>query len=194
MFIWHTESQSWLNSLTKRQMYCTVARETKLTLGVVRQELPRRHRVRSSEEKDKICSKGWPFVPKCEVRDGNVWQLTDKSQGLKKKDFSSVCHLDYCYYIACSLLPAHKGTVVREFFCSSANQKPIIIAPCLNTNYSKRLHNTTFYDSDFTFHFLFHFWSVQYAVASTFSVGWIIVQGLTERQYRVQYSAIILAV
>lgn len=34
MFIWHTESQSWLNSLTMRQMYCTVARETKLTLGV----------------------------------------------------------------------------------------------------------------------------------------------------------------
>lgn len=35
MFIWHTENQSWLNSLTMRQMYCTVARETKLTLGVV---------------------------------------------------------------------------------------------------------------------------------------------------------------
>lgn len=33
MFIWHTESQSWLNSLTMRQMCFTVARETKLTLG-----------------------------------------------------------------------------------------------------------------------------------------------------------------
>lgn len=33
MFIWHTESQSWLNSLTTRQMCFTVARETKLTLG-----------------------------------------------------------------------------------------------------------------------------------------------------------------
>ena len=71
MFIWHTESQSWLNSLTMRQMCFTVARETKLTLGGALcvkswQEVPSVH---SSERKDKlcsaprermtVCSKGW---------------------------------------------------------------------------------------------------------------------------------------
>lgn len=87
MFIWHTESQSWLNSLTMRQTYCTVARETKLTSGVVHQEFPRRYwvcvPVRKRTKYAALQRRGWPFVWKYEVRDENVWLLADKSQDKK---------------------------------------------------------------------------------------------------------------
>lgn len=155
VFLWHTESQSWLNSLTMRQMYYTVARETKLTLGVTLCIK------RCQEDSKSMFQWGGQNMQHFKEENHHLFQSEDgfetktfkatpwKNQGWK--EFCLVCGFDYCCNFKCCCLSLTKAMLWRNSCRSPSNRKIVLIVSCINTNLFKVENMAFSVFSDFDF-------------------------------------------